>query len=301
MSNNGKELEIIVAMIEKSINPSAKISIRKHLPVLNSQSNCTRECDIVIEEGEFPRKFVTIVEVQDRNYQVSIGHFDSWVAKLNDVGANRLVCVSRKKFPKSIIEKAEFRGNQVCLVEIPEYPSTEDELPIHIFNIYRMDFCDFEMKIIKVNIICPEKANTDFNYNTNDQIWSLDSKTTTSLFMLIQERHMYSDGEGECIVEFGKDSPFYLKFDNDFLSVRLQCKYRWTCKQLKILPSVMSYRQEGQSIAWVLDFRHQIKNGGSRTIIPLIKDKKGDYICKDFYSRDYGNVGGLTVIGVTCE
>ncbi|MBF4377219.1 hypothetical protein, partial [Vibrio anguillarum] len=72
MAKAGDDLEKIVELIERSISPSSVINQNVMLPVLNSQTGRTRQCDVVIESGPEFRRNVTIVEVQDRKSQVSI-------------------------------------------------------------------------------------------------------------------------------------------------------------------------------------------------------------------------------------
>ena len=114
-SRSWKTEEEIVAYIEASINPSAKVLHDVKLPVLGF--NQTRQCDVVIKYGNDPRSVVFIVEVQKRGRKVEINTFHGWVKKMEDVGANGLICVSEAGFPKSIIDQVENRiGPKVRLV-----------------------------------------------------------------------------------------------------------------------------------------------------------------------------------------
>lgn len=97
MAKLGDDLEKIVELIERSISPSSVIRQNVMLPVLNSQTGRTRQCDVVIESGPEFRRNGTIVEVQDRKSQVNIATFNDWLQKLDDVGANGLICISRNE------------------------------------------------------------------------------------------------------------------------------------------------------------------------------------------------------------
>ena len=66
MKTDGKYLERLVYLIEKSLDPEAKVEHDVNLPVLTSTIGATRQCDIVITQGTPPRETVTIIEVQDR-------------------------------------------------------------------------------------------------------------------------------------------------------------------------------------------------------------------------------------------
>ena len=46
--NDGKRLEELVAMIEKSLSPDCRIERNYQMPILNSPSGLTTECDIVV-------------------------------------------------------------------------------------------------------------------------------------------------------------------------------------------------------------------------------------------------------------
>lgn len=72
--------------------------------------------------------------MQDRNSPVSVGTYDGWVSKRDEVGANQLICVSRKPFPKSVIEKARQQGNRVALIELSS--GIPDELPLDFINFH---------------------------------------------------------------------------------------------------------------------------------------------------------------------
>ena len=117
--NDGKYLEQLVELIEKSIARStdhtAKVERNVNLPVLNSSIGATRQCDIIIRSGVVPRETITIVEVQDRKEAVEIGHYSDWITKLDSVGAQQLICVSRHAFPESIKEQVALSGTKVRL------------------------------------------------------------------------------------------------------------------------------------------------------------------------------------------
>ncbi|MEE9163086.1 MAG: hypothetical protein V3U35_08985, partial [Candidatus Neomarinimicrobiota bacterium] len=92
MTNDGKDFERLVALIEAAIDPDARIAHNEELPVLNSPSGKTTQCDVVIRTGPKQREIITIVEVQDRDARVAPNDFRGWKQKLADVGAQRLIC-----------------------------------------------------------------------------------------------------------------------------------------------------------------------------------------------------------------
>jgi hypothetical protein len=133
-SKKGTDLELVVAAIEKALDPSSFIKHNQHLPVLTSHEGYKRQCDVVIYSGTERRPVLSIVEVQDRNSPVSIGTYDGWVTKRDEVGANQLICVSRKPFPKSVIEKARQQGARVFLIELAA--GIPDELPLNFISFH---------------------------------------------------------------------------------------------------------------------------------------------------------------------
>lgn len=130
----GTDLELIVAAIERALEPNSVVKHDQFLPVLTSMNGASRQCDVVIYSGSERRPNVTIVEVQDRKSAVSIGTYDGWIAKRDEVGASHLICVSRKPFSKSIIEKAKQQGSRVSLIELAA--GIPSELPIDFINFH---------------------------------------------------------------------------------------------------------------------------------------------------------------------
>ena len=122
-----KTREKVVTIIERHLGQSAKIRRDVHLPVLGSKGGRTRQCDIVIEEGKMPRQTISIVEVQKRGKKPEINDFDGWCKKMRDVGAQHLICVSERGFPKSIQEEADKIGPTVRLITLQQL---EESWPI---------------------------------------------------------------------------------------------------------------------------------------------------------------------------
>jgi hypothetical protein len=126
-----KTIEKVVALLEKSLTPEARVMHNVKLPCLTTGHE--EQCDVVIETGRSPRVSRTIVEVQKRNERVKPNEFRGWCQKLRDVGANRLICVSAKPFPKSIKDKvAKELGPTVLLVRLEALES--NRWPFQIVN-----------------------------------------------------------------------------------------------------------------------------------------------------------------------
>ncbi len=116
-----KNIEEVAALLETTLAPSAIVRHDVKLPVIGKPNRKPRQCDIVIDYGESPRQTRTIVEVQKRNRKPSITTFHGWVKKMQEVGAQHLICVSVKGFPPSIIDavRTEY-GPTVRLLTLEE-------------------------------------------------------------------------------------------------------------------------------------------------------------------------------------
>ncbi len=114
-----KARERLVAILEKSLSPDATVQHDVRLPVLGQSRS--RQCDVVIRFGVAPRDSLAIVEVQKRNRRPDITTFHGWVAKMREVGAQQLICVSTLGYPKSIIEEVATRiGPTVKLLKLDD-------------------------------------------------------------------------------------------------------------------------------------------------------------------------------------
>lgn len=112
-----KSAEELVAAIEKSLAPNAIVEHDIRLPVVGQDR--TRQCDVVIRIGKVPREQLIIVEVQKRHAKPDITTFHGWVGKMQEVGANGLICVSESGFPQSIIDDVRLRqGPKVKLMTL---------------------------------------------------------------------------------------------------------------------------------------------------------------------------------------
>ena len=114
-----KMVERVVALIERTLDPGATVEHDIHLPVLATPEHA-RQCDVVVTTGPPNRRTRTIVEVQRRGKRVEPAHFDGWVAKMREVGAQHLVCVSAAGFAASVIDKAAQLGPTVRLATLRE-------------------------------------------------------------------------------------------------------------------------------------------------------------------------------------
>ncbi len=114
-------VEKVVAVLEKVLEPSAHVEHNVRLPVIGRPRRRPRQCDVVITYGKAPRQTTTIVEVQDRGSKPNLTTFHGWTRKMREVGAQQLICVSERGYPKSIIDDvASVYGPTVHLMTLQD-------------------------------------------------------------------------------------------------------------------------------------------------------------------------------------
>lgn len=112
-------VEEVAGLLEKSLTPFAEVRRNVKLPVIGKAR--LRQCDVVITYGSPPRQTVLIVEVQKRARKPDINTFHGWCRKMQEVGAQHLLCVSTQGYPKSIIDEVATRyGPTVRLLTLNE-------------------------------------------------------------------------------------------------------------------------------------------------------------------------------------
>lgn len=111
----GKLKEKVVTILERHIDQSARVSCDVFLPVVAHPDMEPRQIDVLIETGTKARPTRTIVEVQDRKSKPTPTEFDGWLKKMEEVGAQHLVCVTKAGYTATILKKASNRGPTVRL------------------------------------------------------------------------------------------------------------------------------------------------------------------------------------------
>ncbi|CAM1366247.1 conserved hypothetical protein [Tenacibaculum litoreum] len=298
--NDGKYLEQLVEIIERSIDSDATIERDVQMPILNSKGGYKTQCDIVITKGKAPRLTKTIIEVQDRNSKVKPNDFRGWTQKLDEVGAQHLICVSKQEFPESIKEKASNSGNKISLINLKNLDV--DKIPLSFFD-YNFTYNTFELKqwsLIKIDNL--SNSNT-FNLRSlffnrkisaNDKVFSYDKKT----FFNINELTSISI-EGKSIFNKKINSVFssyhdenrqlYLFFSNSFIKINCEINFSYFLSSESIPTSLMSYEQDEFGVlAWVIKALYQKGENFIEMSMPVTK--KGDkYILKKMHLRYTNN------------
>lgn len=291
MAKDGEELEKIVEIIERSISPAATIEQNVFLPVLSSNEGHTAQCDIVIRSGSRFRPTLTIVEVQDRNSKVDINTFRGWLGKVEDVGAQHLICVSRKEFPASIKERVSKSGANIFLVTIKDL--SPDEIPLEFIN-FIFQYRNLEVK--SINKFRPFVGQGEIyklglqpiNHSLNDKVWSLDGCNLISLLGIFRSKtNIENIGAGDSGIFVGKsslsfglddDEEVYYLHDGKLIRVGFDCEYDWEFECAEIPMSVASYEQNSDgSLAWVFEVNHESKSGVISVKLPVTQLANGHF------------------------
>ncbi|CAO3303381.1 MULTISPECIES: hypothetical protein [unclassified Pseudomonas] len=291
MSKPGDDLEKIVEIIERSTSPTARIEQNVFLPVLTSTQGHTAQCDIVIRNGPPHRETLTIVEVQDRNSKVDINTFRGWLGKIDDVGAQHLICVSRKEFASSIKEKAAQSGSKIFLVTLKDL--SPESIPL--------DFIKFIFLYQHINIkrlknlrayVGPgqiEKLGLkSFQFELSDKFWSVDRINITSLLEICRDTIKRShellsetsikDAVGSLSFSRTGENALYYCHNNDFVRIDLDCEFEWEYEHAEIPMSVASYEQDQHgALAWLFEVTHNSNSGPISIKTPVVKLPNGNY------------------------
>ncbi|WP_191830888.1 restriction endonuclease [Pseudomonas fluorescens] len=291
MSKPGDDLEKIVELIERSISPTARIEQNVFLPVLTSTQGHTAQCDIIIRNGPPHRKTLTIVEVQDRNSKVDINTFRGWLGKIEDVGAQHLICVSRKDFASSIKEKAAQSGSKIFLITLKDL--SPEKIPL---DFIKFIFLYQHIDIKRVRSIRPyvgsgqiEKLGLkSFQFELTDKLWSLDKINMISLLEICRasikggqsllDMAAVNDGVGNVSFSIAGEDTIYFFHNDGFVRIGLDCEFEWEFEHAEIPMSVACYEQdEHGALAWLFEVIHNSKSGPVSVKIPVVKLDDGNY------------------------
>ncbi len=290
MSKPGDDLEKIVEIIERSTSPTARIEQNVFLPILTSTQGHTAQCDIVIRNGPAHRETLTIVEVQDRNSKVDINTFRGWLGKIDDVGAQHLICVSRKDFASSIKEKATQSGSKIFLVTLKDL--TPESIPLDFIHfIFLYNSVDIKIRSVKPYVGKGEIAKLGLkpmNHELGDKVWSLDQITMISLlelcrFSINDSQDSLNPATSKNNLEklsykpVGEDALYYCH-NGELIRVGLDCEFEWESEHAEIPMSVASYEQDQHgALAWLFEVEHNSKSGPISIKLPVVKLDDGTY------------------------
>jgi len=287
MKSNGKELELLINLIQKHIEPDAVVQHDIHLPVIGSASGRTRQCDIVITSGPSHRKTITIIEAQDRTSQVDINTFNGWLAKLDEIGAQHLICVSRLEFPESIKEKAFSQGNKVKLINLKGADPTEIPLSFLKSNFKYYNYQAIDVKVLNMKFTKDEakslgifdSINTYFDskaMDVNSTVFSFDKIHLKSIYIICRDscKDLSVDGSGSEVLEYNKvnDPALYFYMDGKFTRIEIRLEFKWKNEVIEYPVTFLSYEQQDNgSLAWIFEGKYDTPGGLVSFKAPLIK------------------------------
>ena len=310
MATDGKQFEFLIQLIEKTITPRAIVEHDVDMPVLSSRIGATTQCDIVIRSGIKPRQTITIVEVQDRSSRVKPNDFRGWKQKLEDVGAQHLLCISRQEFPASIKEQAALSGGSIMLVTLKD--SNPESIPLDFVSLqYQYDYFDLTL-VNKVKVTLPDgdeislevkNAIASASGNANDFCWSEDGLHPVSLYGLCRKYHVcpdgFSTGTGEMSFSLNDGSPLYFLVAGIFQRIGLDCEFECVHESVKMPISVLTYEQDQfGAMAWVAEVVHDSLKGKIVLRMPIV-EREGRYLVRTIYAELPG--GAEVTLGRTGE
>lgn len=236
-----KSIEKITAILEKYISPNSKVEHNINLPTLGRDG--FRQCDVVITVEE-PRKHITIVEVQKRNKPVDINTFGGWINKMDSVGAQQLICVSKKKYPKSIIDEVRLKygTNKVTLMTLQEFDILDKPEYAKELKFKPSDLCQFKITNIKFldckvqtsDKITKEDINIEFKTEegvfgdiNGENLKSLTKCLIDAVSNSLNIPQLYSNGSRNLTINFNvkKEQGVYLHYNaKKLLIINLEIK-----------------------------------------------------------------------------
>lgn len=287
MKNKGEYFEEIVELLERSIDPSARVEHDVQLPILNSRNGATRQCDIVIRTGIKPRETITIIEVQNRTKKPSPNDIGGWIDKLNEVGAQHLICVSKKGFSKNVKDRASLSNGKIRLVQLSEVPKEKiplDFLKMHAcyqeFNLKKVLSGVFSLSSIDLDVYGIDEEKIDLKaIKFNSPVFSYDKENKLTLIDLcskvIPQINKLEKGIKKLIIK-GSKNPLYFYYQNVFIGLELELEFEWFVTFTEIPIELLSYDQdEDGTLAWLAKGILNTSNGELSFEVPVTKFENG--------------------------
>jgi hypothetical protein len=176
-----RTVEKVVAFLEKSLSPEARVQHDVSLP--NLSTGHMEQFDVVVEVGTEPRIKRSVVEVQKRGKRVQVNDFRGWCQKFKEVGAHQLICVSAEPFSDSIKDMVTKQlGPTVLLVRLHDLATSQ--WPIQIVNN--------SMRVFHPKIEIDFSARPYFIFPANENPF-----TQTGIEVNFQDKVIRRDGNQE--------------------------------------------------------------------------------------------------------
>jgi len=268
--------EKIVTILERHLSHGAKIERDQNLKVITSKSGRTRQCDVVITEGTKARPTISIVEVQQRDSKPSIGDFSNWLIKMEEVGAQHLICVSEKGFPASIIEKAEERGPSVRLLTLKELEHSDTPFQLGFFSdelqVVRYDKL-VGLEMAYEHLIKKEPCQSNQLPNPFEKIFRVNGDELLSVTD-IMDWHLFNNPKNLQELPINKDIPLLVKID--FPATELFEYEICTDQWMKLRSLKINFRLiiRNKKLNWNLERYEQVGHGEMGWIAKATSDDK---------------------------
>jgi len=183
--------EKIVAALEKFISPISKVEHNALLPVIGKPNREPRQIDVAVTTKLTEnRTHLTIIEVQDRKNKPDVTTFGGWIKKMQEVGANQLICVSEKGFPDSIIDEviSTYGHNIVTLMTLKEFDDLLNPQRINVDFLFDINEGTFDITDIK-QIYLEESASKylDLGIDTKKNVFDTGNGERLTLNELIKK------------------------------------------------------------------------------------------------------------------
>lgn len=297
-------VERVVAVLEKSLTPDAQVLHDHKLPILTGASGRRRkrQFDVVIKSGKPPRETLTVVEVQDRSRAVGEDQLVAWHRKMQQVGAQHLICVSKKGFRSTAKEFALSVGPTVRLVTLKELDAGVGPLQTVLgsFDIieYLTGPVNLECAIILDDVV--REALADGKTEALIRIeFRLDKKLAAlhqtgrpspiSLNQLIDERRAevlrtYALGEGVQNVKLVSSADGVFEYVDGGIKHRLTLDITDTIavKKAQVPITCLSYQQEqvDGSLAWIMKASCKLHDQDVDLRLTFVPDSEGNLVIR---------------------
>lgn len=284
-------LEKLATIVERHIEPNARVRRNVTLPVLGSSSGRTRQCDIVIEAGKKPRVTTSIVEAQKRKDKPEIGEFDGWIEKMREVGAQHLICVSKTGYPKSIEEKADQIGPTVRLLTLKQLEQGNWPLPPTVFSDFLL-MVQYD-KLVGLEMVFGHLVKKDPNQklpSPHDKVFR--SKGHLMSITDIIDWHLFGKPENidelpknnqfSLVVTYGKEIETIFEYKTHtglwvpLQTLKIHIKLQIHQKEIA-WESMMYEQRDWGEIAWVLRATATVSTKQYDLVIPFKRIAPGEY------------------------
>jgi len=129
-SRRGKELELLVATLEKMLGGSNfEIKVNDRIP--DKDTGELREIDVSLRLKAGSHEFLTIIECRDRKAVPGAPWIEQLASKRDSVGANKAVAVSSSGFSKPAVKKARIHNiivrtiDKITLADVSKWMQAE--------------------------------------------------------------------------------------------------------------------------------------------------------------------------------